>query len=58
MSDLKEIGPLQRVLHELQKIRREIDNLEDFILSAVDDDAADHPAAGGSIIDPRTGEQF
>ena len=56
MADLKEITIAGRVLQELQKIRHEIDLLEDFVVSAMDD-GAESPKVRG-MIDPRTGRPF
>ena len=56
MADLKQTNDFERVLHELQKIRRQIDVLEDFCGSKIKT-TSDRPRVQG-FRDPRTGEVF
>ena len=43
MTDLKEITFAEKVLSEIQKIRRDLDNLEDVVLSAIGDEGTADP---------------
>ena len=57
MSNLPEITPIERAVFEIQKIRKELDALEDFLLSELKQNRQAKPRSEG-IVDPRTGRLF
>jgi hypothetical protein len=57
MPDLKEINCLQRVVFEIQQIRKRLDTLEDFISAEIKDDHREKPS-NKVLIDPRSGREF
>ena len=57
MADLKEISELERAFFELKRIKKEIDNLYDFIAAALSTKDNRKPK-NDYMIDPRSGEKF
>ena len=57
MPDLEHIKPVEQAYFELRRIRRELDALEDFLLSELKKDHSAKPKTPG-MIDPRTGQLF
>ena len=57
MTELDEIKFVERVFFEIQRIKRDLEALEDFISARMKDDAVDQPKTDG-MMDPRTGEKF
>jgi len=57
MSDVSEISAIERAYFEIQRIRKELDALEDFLLSELKQNREAKPRSDG-IVDPRTGKLF
>jgi hypothetical protein len=57
MNDLERIKPVEQAYFELRRIRRELDALEDFLLSEIKKNNSEKPKSPG-MIDPRNGELF
>jgi len=55
MSNLEQISFAEQVLHEIERIRRQLDALQDFVCSKID--KQEKPKTG-KMIDPRNGSEF
>ena len=55
MSKLKEVKLAERIYYEIQLIKKQIENLEDFVSSQLDKDQSPKTI---EMVDPRTGEPF
>jgi hypothetical protein len=57
MSNLPEITVIEKVCFEIQKIRKELDALEDFLWSEQQGSQSLKPRSAG-VVDPRNGRLF
>jgi hypothetical protein len=57
MSQMQEISEIEQAYHELEKIKRQMDALSDFLASKLRDRHTSAPKTRG-MIDPRTNRPF
>jgi hypothetical protein len=57
MAKLPEITVIEKVCFEIQRIRKELDALEDFLWSELQGSQSLKPRSAG-VVDPRTGKTF
>jgi len=57
MAKAREITDYERAFFELEKIRQQVDNLSEFLLSKIKQDRDDGQRPK-TLLDPRTGEPF
>jgi hypothetical protein len=54
---VREVTDLEKAFYELEKIRRQVNLLSDFLMSKLREQATDESTAN-DLIDPRTGKKF
>lgn len=57
-GDLQKISDLQTAYFQLLEIRKQIDTLEDFLVSTLRKETPQSHDDPGVMIDPRTGKEF